>query len=75
MEWEDREPPVILYERQSDRLYTHKETCEKLAISPATLNRLMRDGQIEYAKIKNAVRFSESAIREFIARSTKGTDT
>jgi len=52
-------------EGQSDRLLLRShEAAEQLAISPATLNRLTRSGELPCVRHGRSIRYSTEAIRE-----------
>lgn len=60
----------------TDRLLTPAQASEILGFSVSALNQWRMAGKgPEYVKIGRAVRYTESALREFVEARTKGTPT
>ena len=51
---------------QMHQLYTVQDVCNRLALSRATLYRLIKSGQIEPVKIRSLTRFTEASIDRFL---------
>ena len=53
------------------RLFNEREACAVLGISPVTLWRLRRAGQISFTRVRNSLRYTEADIAEFLERSKR----
>lgn len=56
----------------STELLTKREVAEYLKVTVGTVNRLVRDGQLEALKIRKCVRFTDQALRTFLKQSRSG---
>ncbi len=56
---------------QEQHLFTIAQACEQLAISRATLYRLISDHQIACLKIGRSSRISRQSIERFVSERTK----
>lgn len=52
-------------------LYTPKEVCQQLKISPSTFRRLKLRGAIETIKVGDQLRITASALESFLAKAQK----
>jgi excisionase family DNA binding protein len=53
-----------------DRHYTTAEVAALLSVNPETVRRLAARGQLRFVRVAAELRFSESAIREYLDRQT-----
>jgi excisionase family DNA binding protein len=54
-------------EKVAPRLLNSRQAAECLAISLATIKRLVRDGQLAYVKIGHCLRFDPADLAAFVA--------
>ena len=63
--------PALAQERNStedaEAMHTKKEVADYLRVSLATINRLIRVGQIQTLKIGRSVRITDKALKSFLA--------
>lgn len=51
-------------------IYTYKQAAEVLRISVRTLQQVVADGEIEYARIRRRILFTEKMLEEYLQRNT-----
>jgi excisionase family DNA binding protein len=56
---------------KDQQLYTIAQACSKLAISKASLYRLIKNGEITCIKIGSSSRISEQALERFVSARTQ----
>ncbi len=54
------------------KFYTAKELAATLAITPMTVYRLAKRGEIEAVKVGRSIRFSSEAVEEFLENASMG---
>ena len=59
------------YLMKEQQLYTIAQACSKLAISKASLYRLIKNGEIPCIKIGSSSRISEQALERFVSARTQ----
>jgi excisionase family DNA binding protein len=64
-----RAPDVEVRSRVIQPLFTKETVCEYLAVSPSTLDRLVRAGKIRALRIGGQVRFRPSDIESYLDAS------
>ncbi len=53
-----------------ERHYTTAQVAALLAVNPETVRRLAARGQLRFVRVGAELRFSESAVREYLDRQT-----
>ncbi|PTM58404.1 helix-turn-helix domain-containing protein [Desmospora activa] len=53
-------------QQKKDRLITPKEAAERLAVSPLTIKKWMRDGKIKGTKLMSVWRISEEEVDKLV---------
>jgi excisionase family DNA binding protein len=66
---EERKNAKIQEVKMKDKLYTFKEVCSLLSISPASLNRFLKKQLIEAYKIGYRWRFSQDQIDTYLEKN------
>lgn len=54
-----------------DGLLNATEVAQRLCVSPSTVNRLARAGDITFVEVRGTRRFSSRAVERFLSRQTR----